>query len=64
MNKIVERENAFGKKEAPPNSNIETLCLAQKDQKSLAEAFRGGKSSKGCDRRNYRGKGEKIIRET
>ena len=33
VGKIVEREKAFGKKEASHSSNTESLCLAQKDQK-------------------------------
>ena len=57
--KIAEREKAFGKKEAPPNCNVENLCLAQKDQKSHAETSRGDKSSRGHGRRNYRGRGRK-----
>ena len=63
VNKIAKREKVFRKKEDPPNSNVETLCLAQKDQKSHAGTSRGDKSSRGHGRRNYRGRGEKIIRE-
>jgi hypothetical protein len=34
VNKIAEREKAFGKKEFVSNSNIESWCHAQKEHKS------------------------------
>ena len=40
------------------------MCLAQNNQKSHVETSRGDKSSRGHGRRNYRGKGEKLITET
>lgn len=42
-----------------PNSNLETLCVAQKDHKSHVETSRGDKSSRGRGRINYRGRGGK-----
>lgn len=57
VRKIPKRENPFGKKETPPNSNVETLCLTQKDQKSHIETSIVDKSSRGRGRTSYRGRG-------
>lgn len=55
VGKIAEREKAFGKKQSSPNSNVEPLCLAQKEQMSQGESTRGGKSSRGCGKKQFRG---------
>ena len=54
VSKIAEREKSFQKKEAPPNSNVETLCLIQKDQNSHAKTSRGDKTSQGDRQQNDR----------
>lgn len=56
---IVERENALRKKDPPQNSNVETLCLAQKYHKSHGENSKGDKRIRDHGRRNYRGGGGK-----
>jgi len=43
VGKIAERDRAFGKKETSYNSNTETLCLSQKDQKPQEESERNTK---------------------
>ncbi|XP_059063603.1 uncharacterized protein LOC131856201 [Cryptomeria japonica] len=55
VEKIAEREKAFGKKESLPNA--ETLCLAQQGQPSKDESTRHDTSSRGRGRRQSRGRG-------
>ena len=61
VEKIAEREKAFGKKESL--SNVETLCLAQKQQgqPSKDEPFRHDNSNRGHGRRQSRGRGNKTY---
>ena len=63
VEKIDEREKAFGKKESLSNSTIETLCLAQKEQKPRGESARFEHSNRGRGRRPFRGRGVIIIKE-
>ena len=64
VDKIAERENAFGKKESLSNSTVETLCIAQKEQNPRGESTRPDHSSRGCGRITFRGKGVIIIKMT
>jgi hypothetical protein len=62
VEKIVEREKSFGKKESLPNA--ETLCLAQEGKKSSNDPARHNTSSRGHGRKQFRGRGVKIIKVT
>jgi hypothetical protein len=64
VDKIAEREKAFGKKESFSTSTVETLCLAQKEQKPRGESARFDNSHRGRGRRPFRGRGVIIIKET
>jgi hypothetical protein len=57
VDKIAKREKAFGKKESFSTSTVETLCLAQKEQKLRGESTRFDNSNKGRGRRPFRGRG-------
>ena len=57
VDKIVEREKSFGKKESLSNSTVESLCLAHKEKKPRGESARFEHINKGHGRRPFRGRG-------
>jgi hypothetical protein len=57
VDKIVEREKSFWKKESFSTSTVETLCLAQKEKKPRGESTRFDNSNRGRGRRPFRGRG-------
>jgi hypothetical protein len=57
VDKIAEREKSFGKKESFSTSTVETLCLAQKENKPRGESARFDNSHRGHGRRPFRGRG-------
>ena len=63
VDRIVEREKSFGKKESLSNSTVESLCLAHKEKKPRGESARFKHSNRGHGRRPFRGRGVIIIKE-
>jgi hypothetical protein len=57
VDKIVEREKDFGKKESCSTSTVETLCVSQKEKKPRGESARFDNNNRGHGRRPFRGRG-------